>query len=548
MALLGIFSGLLFVPLNALLQWRSPADRRGAIIAMANVLVYARHGPGHGAGPGAGPGRGLGAGDVSRSPRSCSAAASSGRFRSVPDAFLRFILIGLAHTLYRVRIVGRSNVPAVKGCAPGAQPRVVRRRPVRHRQHRPAGAVRGLRRLLPQAVHRLGSAVDEGDPDLPQRRPEDDPASVSRGWPCPRPTESSSACFPEGQLTRTGVMAPFQRGLRADRQGAHHADHPGPSRPPERQHLQPGELAGGCPSGFRYPVTVSIRQAAARRTPPCTRFARRFASSTRRRGPTARTIAGRCTTGSFARRGGTRSGWPLPTFERRKVSYFKALAGSMAIARALRTRWEGQANVGILLPASVGGALVNLAATLAGKAVVNLNFTTGRRRHGVGGRAGRAPDRRHQPGLSGEGEARAADGHRRLIFLEDVMAGITPQGPLVRSRSGIPRTGSRCWNGSPGPSRKPTVDDTATIIFSSGSTGDPKGVVLSHFNIDSNVEAIGQVYRVLQQRSADRNPAALSLVRLHDVLVRGQFGDGDGLPSQPARRRPDRRRWSSGIG
>jgi acyl-[acyl-carrier-protein]-phospholipid O-acyltransferase/long-chain-fatty-acid--[acyl-carrier-protein] ligase len=33
------------------------------------------------------------------------------------------------------------------------------------------------------------------------------------------------------------------------------------------------------------------------------------------------------------------------------------------------------------------------------------------------------------------------------------------------------------------------------VIFSSGSTGDPKGVVLSHFNIGSNVEAIAQVFR-----------------------------------------------------
>ncbi|HEX3446628.1 MAG TPA: MFS transporter, partial [Isosphaeraceae bacterium] len=40
MTFLGIFSGLLFVPLNALLQWRSPADRRGAVISMANLLVY----------------------------------------------------------------------------------------------------------------------------------------------------------------------------------------------------------------------------------------------------------------------------------------------------------------------------------------------------------------------------------------------------------------------------------------------------------------------------------------------------------------------------
>ena len=41
MALVGVFSGLLFVPLNALIQWRSPDDRRGAVIALANMLVYA---------------------------------------------------------------------------------------------------------------------------------------------------------------------------------------------------------------------------------------------------------------------------------------------------------------------------------------------------------------------------------------------------------------------------------------------------------------------------------------------------------------------------
>src|SRR5207248_5809962 len=33
-------------------------------------------------------------------------------------------------------------------------------------------------------------------------------------------------------------------------------------------------------------------------------------------------------------------------------------------------------------------------------------------------------------------------------------------------------------------------------IFSSGSTGEPKGVVLSHFNIDSNVQAIREAYYV----------------------------------------------------
>ncbi len=40
MACLGLASGFVVVPLNALIQWRSPADRRGAVIAFANTLVF----------------------------------------------------------------------------------------------------------------------------------------------------------------------------------------------------------------------------------------------------------------------------------------------------------------------------------------------------------------------------------------------------------------------------------------------------------------------------------------------------------------------------
>ena len=60
---------------------------------------------------------------------------------------------------------------------------------------------------------------------------------------------------------------------------------------------------------------------------------------------------------------------------RPRMKWGGVLLSSIFLARRLRATWEGQEMVGILLPPSVPGALVNFAAMLSGKIPVNLNYT-----------------------------------------------------------------------------------------------------------------------------------------------------------------------------
>jgi acyl-[acyl-carrier-protein]-phospholipid O-acyltransferase/long-chain-fatty-acid--[acyl-carrier-protein] ligase len=60
-----------------------------------------------------------------------------------------------------------------------------------------------------------------------------------------------------------------------------------------------------------------------------------------------------------------------------ELSFGKTLIGSMLLSRWLRQHRSNDSMVGILLPASAGGALANIAVSLTGKIPVNLNFTSG---------------------------------------------------------------------------------------------------------------------------------------------------------------------------
>ena len=71
-----------------------------------------------------------------------------------------------------------------------------------------------------------------------------------------------------------------------------------------------------------------------------------------------------------------RSPWQ---FERQGADLWTcAGCGSLLLARWMRRRCAQPENIGLLLPNSVGGALANIAALMAGKIPVNLNYTAGK--------------------------------------------------------------------------------------------------------------------------------------------------------------------------
>lgn len=177
----------------------------------------------------------------------------------------------------------------------------------------------------------------------------------------------------------------------------------------------------------------------------------------------------------------------------KELTFGKALAGSLALARRIRAQCHDERMVGIMLPASVGGVLANVATLLAGKVPVNLNFTAGS--EAMAAAVEQCQIRTVLTSRAFLAKAKVAQ-PEGAWFLEEVISEIT----LVE-RLGLLIAGFLMparvieWLFVDG-ERNP--DNLATVIFSSGSTGMPKGVMLSHRNVLANVEGLARVYRVTE--------------------------------------------------
>lgn len=176
----------------------------------------------------------------------------------------------------------------------------------------------------------------------------------------------------------------------------------------------------------------------------------------------------------------------------REVSFNDLSKAAFALGHALKAGTEPGEAIGVLLPTGVGAIISFYALTAYGRVPAMLNFTAGERALKAACTACKAKKiitahRFIELGELEDLEAELKKDHE-LIYLEDVRENLSLMDKVAAAVGSV----------LPGLVRShPDPDSPAVYLFTSGTEGDPKGVVLSHANLLANVEQVRDHIKIL---------------------------------------------------
>jgi len=505
LGMLGFWAGFFAVPVNALIQHRPAEEDKGGIIAAANLLSFV----------------GIAISSavyfiftdfIHLDPRevivasSCITAFGTAYvLYLLPEWFARLILFFATRTVYRVRVIGRDNFPEKTGAL-----LVCNHMSFVDVALLVAATDRPIRFLMYKGIYDLPvvkpfAKIVKAIPISSEQRPREMLHSLKVASDALRDNEIVGI-FAEGQITRTGQLLPFRSGLERIMKGVEV-----PIIPVNLDGVwgsifsfERGRFLWKLPRRIPYRVTVSFGKP----MPPTSTAAevRAEVQQLQTTAFAARKPYMKPLDRAFVRAARQRP-WQFFMADGKtpKVSFGSALVKTVFIARRLRRQIGEQPMIGLLLPPSVGGALTNYALMLMGRVPVNLNYTSSNEviascaeQCGIDVVITAKAFLERFPNMTIPG---------RTLLLEDalaqprlgeklsafVLAWLMPT-RLLKRAVGAHRGKPVSQDVTPTDGKPSPMDELATVIFSSGSTGDPKGVMLTHFNIMANISQVSQVF------------------------------------------------------